>query len=41
MLLEVASAAGGLAAAITVTRISDVALERGFAIVAAVIAASC
>ena len=38
MLLEVASAAGGVAAAITVTRISDVALERGFAVVAALIA---
>ena len=38
MLLEVASAAGGVAAAITITRISDVALERGFAVVAALIA---
>ena len=38
MLLEVASAAGSVAAAITVARISDVALERGFAIVAALIA---
>jgi uncharacterized membrane protein YfcA len=38
MVLEVASAAGSVAAAITVTRISDVALERGFAIVAALIA---
>lgn len=38
MLLEVASAAGGVAAAITVTRISDVTLERGFAVVAALIA---
>jgi len=38
MLLEVASAAGGVAAAITVTRISDVALERGFAVLAALIA---
>lgn len=38
MLLEVASAAGGVAAAITVAHISDVVLERGFAIVAALIA---
>jgi hypothetical protein len=38
MVLEVASAAGGVAAAITVTRVSNVALERGFAIVAALIA---
>jgi uncharacterized membrane protein YfcA len=38
MVLEVASAAGGVAAAITITRISDVALERGFAVVAALIA---
>lgn len=38
MLLEVASAAGGVAAAITVAHISDVALERGFGIVAALVA---
>jgi uncharacterized membrane protein YfcA len=38
MLLEVASAAGGVAAAVTVTRISDITLERGFAVVAALIA---
>lgn len=38
MLLEVASAAGGVAAGITVAQISDVALERGFALVAALIA---
>jgi uncharacterized membrane protein YfcA len=38
MLLEVASAAGGVAAAITVGYISDVALERGFAVLAALIA---
>jgi uncharacterized membrane protein YfcA len=38
MVLEVASAAGGVAAAVTVTRVSNVALERGFAIVAALIA---
>ena len=38
MLLEVASAAGGVAARSRSTRISDVALERGFAIVAALIA---
>jgi uncharacterized membrane protein YfcA len=38
MLLEVASAAGGVAAAITVTYISDTALERGFAILAALTA---
>jgi hypothetical protein len=38
MLLEVASAAGGVAAAVTVVHVSDVALERGFAIVAALIA---
>jgi uncharacterized protein len=37
MLLEVASAAGGVAAAATVVYISDVALERGFAVVAALI----
>jgi uncharacterized membrane protein YfcA len=39
MLLEVASAAGGVAAAVTVTHISDIALERGFAAVAVLIAA--
>ncbi|MEP6916120.1 MAG: sulfite exporter TauE/SafE family protein [Acidobacteriota bacterium] len=39
MLLEMASAAGGVAAAMTVTRISDVALERGFAAVAVIVAA--
>lgn len=38
MVLEVASAAGGVAAAVTVTRVSNVVLERGFAIVAALIA---
>jgi uncharacterized membrane protein YfcA len=38
MLLEVASAAGGVAAAVTVVHISDIALERGFAIVAGLIA---
>jgi uncharacterized protein len=39
MVLEVASAAGGVAAASTVAYASDVALERGFAVVAALIAA--
>jgi uncharacterized membrane protein YfcA len=39
MLLEVASAAGGIAAGMTVAHISDVTLERGFALVAALIAA--
>jgi uncharacterized membrane protein YfcA len=38
MLLEVASAAGGVAAGITVAHLSDVTLERGFALVAASIA---
>lgn len=38
MLLEVASAAGGVAAGITVARLSDITLERGFAVVAALIA---
>lgn len=38
MLLEVASAAGGVAAGVTIARISDIALERGFAIVTALIA---
>ena len=37
MLLEVASAAGGIAAATTMAYVSDVALERGFAVVAALI----
>jgi uncharacterized membrane protein YfcA len=39
MILEVASAAGGFAAASTVAYVSDVALERGFGVVAALIAA--
>ncbi len=38
MLLEVASAAGGIAAGITVAHLSDITLERGFAGVAALIA---
>ena len=38
MLLEVASAAGGVAAASTVAYLSDVILERGFAVVTALIA---
>jgi uncharacterized membrane protein YfcA len=38
MLLEVASAAGGVAAAVTIAHISNVALERGFALVAALTA---
>lgn len=38
MLLEVASAAGGVAAGITISHISDIALERGFAGVTALIA---
>ena len=38
MLLEVASAAGGVATGITVARLSDVTLERGFAAIAALIA---
>jgi uncharacterized protein len=38
MLLEVASAAGGVAAAVTIAHISDVTLERGFAAVTALIA---
>jgi uncharacterized membrane protein YfcA len=38
MLLEVASAAGGVAAGATVAHISDVTLERGFALVTALIA---
>jgi uncharacterized membrane protein YfcA len=38
MLLEVASAAGGVTAAFTITRLSDSTLERGFAIATALIA---
>jgi uncharacterized membrane protein YfcA len=38
MLLEVASAAGGLAAGVTIAHLSDVTLERGFAGVTALIA---
>src|SRR3954462_9302132 len=38
MLLEVASAAGGIAAAATMAHVSDIALERGFAVVTALIA---
>jgi uncharacterized membrane protein YfcA len=38
MLLEVASAAGGVAAGATVARISDITLERGFAGITALIA---
>ena len=38
MLLEVASAAGGVAAGITVAHISDITLERGFAVITALIA---
>ena len=38
MLLEVASAAGGVAAGLTIAHISDVTLERGFAVVAALVA---
>ena len=38
MLLEVASAAGGVAAAVTIAHISDVTLERGFAVLAALTA---
>lgn len=38
MVLEVASAAGGVAAATTVAYVSDIALERGFAVVTALIA---
>jgi uncharacterized membrane protein YfcA len=38
MLLEVASAAGGVAAGVTIARLSDITLERGFAVVAALIA---
>jgi uncharacterized protein len=38
MLLEVASAAGGVAAGLTVSHLSDITLERGFAGIAALIA---
>jgi uncharacterized membrane protein YfcA len=38
MVLEVASAAGGVAAGLTVAHISDVSLERGFAVATALIA---
>src|SRR5437762_1739181 len=38
MLLEVASAAGGVAAGVTISHLSDVTLERGFAGVTALIA---
>src|SRR3954452_10059221 len=38
MLLEVASAAGGVAAGVTVAHLSDTTLERGFAAIAALIA---
>ncbi len=38
MLLEVASAAGGVAAGLTISHISDITLERGFAGIAALIA---
>jgi uncharacterized protein len=38
MLLEVASAAGGVAAGLTISHISDITLERGFAGVTALIA---
>jgi uncharacterized membrane protein YfcA len=38
MLLEVASAAGGVAAGATVAHISDITLERGFALLTALIA---
>jgi uncharacterized membrane protein YfcA len=38
MILEVASAAGGVAAASTVAYVSDIVLERGFAVVTALIA---
>lgn len=38
MILEVASAAGGVAAATTVAYVSDIALERGFAVVTGLIA---
>jgi uncharacterized membrane protein YfcA len=39
MLLEVASAAGGVAAGLTITHLSDITLERGFAVATALIAA--
>jgi uncharacterized protein len=38
MLLEVASAAGGVAAGVTIAHLSDVTLERGFALITALIA---
>jgi uncharacterized membrane protein YfcA len=38
MLLEVASAAGGVATGVTIAHLSDVTLERGFAVIAALIA---
>ena len=38
MLLEVASAAGGVAAGLTIAHLSDVTLERGFAVMTALIA---
>jgi len=38
MLLEVASAAGGVTAGLTVARLSDITLERGFGVVTALIA---
>lgn len=38
MLLEVASAAGGVAAGVTIAHLSDITLERGFAVVTALIA---
>jgi uncharacterized membrane protein YfcA len=38
MLLEVASAAGGVAAGVTIAHLSDVTLERGFSLIAALIA---
>jgi len=38
MLLEVASAAGGVAAGLTIVHLSDITLERGFAVATALIA---
>ena len=38
MLLEVGSAAGGVAAGVTITHLSDVTLERGFAVATALMA---
>ena len=38
MLLEVASAAGGVAAGVTIAHLSDITLERGFAVATALIA---